>query len=813
VLFIAILGTSIGPAFAQAAGGTDSNQLNENPVDARPVSDANTGTDLLTNRRKPLTADSSLAEVATEDVAYPERPERIMVVKASSNTECQPKIGLSYKDSTPCWPEVAQPPKGAPNVVFIVLDDVGFGQIGCFGGPIETPNIDRLAEGGLRYNNFHTTAMCSPTRACLLTGRNHHSVGIATITDVPTGYPGYYMNLSKNATTLAEILKENGFNTFAAGKWHLAPQNALTAAGPFDNWPTGRGFEKYYGVIGPETNQWYPDLVSGTTRVDPPATPEEGYHVSKDIVDQAIGFISDGQAVEPGKPYFLYLAFTAGHSPHHAPQEYIDMYRGRFDSGWDVVRNETLARQKAMGIVPENTELSPRTTGIPAWDDLSADQKRVYAREQEVYAGFLTHTDAQIGRFLNYLEGTGQLNNTMIVFISDNGASMEGGLNGTSNFYLYMNGIEENLTSLLSQIDELGGTKSYPHYAIGWAMAGNTPFKRYKQNTHEGGIRDPMIVYYPALIEDGGAIREHYTHAIDVVPTVLEVLGLEAPEVYNGHAQKPIEGISFAASLTDPDAKTEKYIQYSEMFGNRALWYNGWKATAYHKPESGGDFVNDTWELYNTTADVSEVHNLASEYPLKLQEMIDLWFDQAGMYNVLPLDDRVHTRASPYHITGVFTYLPGIEKILDPMIPDTKDRSFNITAYVDMPKSGAEGVLFSIGGRFGGLSLFVEDRHLVYEYNSMGVRHYNIVSDIEVPTGPSVLKMAFDKKSSHRGVSTLYINGEEAGSIEVVTQSAVYSFEEGLEVGRDPQTPVTDSYESPFEFNGTLEKVVLDVKG
>ncbi len=302
MLFIAILGTSIGPAFAQAAGGTDSNQLNENPVDARPVSDANTGTDLLTNRRKPLTADSSLAEVATEDVAYPERPERIMVVKASSNTECQPKIGLSYKDSTPCWPEVAQPPKGAPNVVFIVLDDVGFGQIGCFGGPIETPNIDRLAEGGLRYNNFHTTAMCSPTRACLLTGRNHHSVGIATITDVPTGYPGYYMNLSKNATTLAEILKENGFNTFAAGKWHLAPQNALTAAGPFDNWPTGRGFEKYYGVIGPETNQWYPDLVSGTTRVDPPATPEEGYHVSKDIVDQAIGFISDGRLWSQASP-------------------------------------------------------------------------------------------------------------------------------------------------------------------------------------------------------------------------------------------------------------------------------------------------------------------------------------------------------------------------------------------------------------------------------------------------------------------------------------------------------------------------------
>ncbi|MBN1322501.1 MAG: arylsulfatase, partial [Methanotrichaceae archaeon] len=534
------------------------------------------GLEMVTNRRKVLAESSTLADLACEDVVSPQQ-ESVLVVQAANDKSSasatqqndsgcdNQEIGLSYKDSMQCWPEVAQPPKGSPNIVFIVLDDVGYGQIGCFGGPIQTPNIDQLAEGGLRYNNFHATAMCSPTRACLLTGRNHHSVGIGAIADMPTGYPGYSMNLSKNAATMAEMLRVNGFSTYAVGKWHLAPGNALNAIGPFDNWPTDRGFEKYYGVPGPETNQWYPDLVSGTTRVDPPATPEEGYHLSEDLVDQAIKLISDGQAVQPEKPYFLYLAFTAGHSPHHAPQEYIEMYSGKFDQGWDAVRNETLARQKAMGIVPEDTELPERNPGIAAWSDLSSDQKMVYAREQEVYAGFLTHTDAQIGRFLDYLDSTGQLDNTMIVFLSDNGASMEGGINGTSNFYLYMNGIEENLTSLLSHIDELGGTKSYPHYAMGWAMAGNTPFKRYKQNTHEGGIRDPMIIYYEALIDDPGAIREQYTHAIDVVPTVLEVLGLEAPEVYNGYAQKPIEGVSFVESLVDPDAEAGKYIQYYEM--------------------------------------------------------------------------------------------------------------------------------------------------------------------------------------------------------------------------------------------------------
>jgi len=722
---------------------------------------------------------------------------------------CEPDIGLSYKDSTPCWPEVAQPPKGSPNIVYIVLDDVGFGQIGCFGGPIETPNIDRLAEGGLRYTNFHTTAVCSPTRACLLTGRNHHSTGISFVADMPTGYPGYNMNLSKNTATLADMLKANGFNTFAAGKWHLSPY--MSAAGPFDTWPTGVGFEKYYGFIGGMTNQWYPDLTSGTTSVDPPATAEEGYHLSEDIVDHAIGFIRDQQAVDPANPYFLYLSFGACHAPHHAPQNYIDMYKGKFDQGWDEVRNETLARQKAMGIVPEDTELSARDPDVKAWDILSADEKKVFAREQEVYAGFLTHTDAQIGKFLEYLELTGQFNNTMIVLISDNGASMEGGYNGTSNNYLWYNYIDENITSLISKIDELGGPKTYPHYAIGWAMAGNTPFKRYKQNTHEGGIHDPMIVYYPVLIKDKGGIRDQYTHAVDVVPTVLEILGLEAPDTYNGYIQKPIEGLSFANSLIDSDAETGKYIQYYEMVGSRALWYDGWKAVTYHPSESGGDFINDTWELYNTTADPSEVHDLASDYPLKLEEMIFQWFVQAERYNVLPLDDRVVARNEPAAITGIFTYYPGTEKILEPDIPDTLNHSYNVTAYVETPASGAEGVLFSIGGRFCGISLFVKDKHLVYDFNYLGIRHYIATSTLEVPKGSSVLTLTFDKTGNHKGVSTIYINGQDVGSTEVETVQW-YSVEEGLEIGKDPQTPVTDSYVSPFEFTGTIEKVVLEVK-
>lgn len=828
---------SSNSASVSDASATVNNQLVSQTLAANDGSRSITGSldksgiEMVTNRRKVLTQSSTLADVVNEDVASPQ--ETVLVIQAANSkstvatslqndTNCDnQKIGLTYKDSTECYPEKIQPPKGAPNVVYIVLDDVGFGQLGSFGGPVETPNIDRLAEGGLRYSNFHTTALCSPSRACFLTGRNHHSVGIGGLTDMAIGYPGYNGNLSKNTATLAEMLQGVGYNTFALGKWHLTSPADINAGGPYDNWPTGRGFDHFYGFLPAQTNQWSPDLIQDTKHIDPPATPEEGYHLSEDLVDQAIQYVNDQQSAEPGKPYLMYLAFGACHSPHHVPQEYIDKYKGKFDQGWDAVRNETLARQKAMGIVPANTELPPRNPGVKAWDSLSAEEKQLFARMMEVYAGFLDHTDEQIGRLIDYLDETGQINNTMIILTSDNGASMEGGTNGSFSEYLMLNHLpEENVSFLLTKIDELGGPMTFSHYPMGWAMAGNTPFKLYKQWSHEGGVRDPLIIYYPAEIKDQGTIRSQFTHAIDIVPTVLEVVGIEAPEVYKGIPQKPVEGVSMAYTFDQPDAPNRKDVQYFAMLGTRGLWYDGWKAVTAHQRESGGNFDQDVWELYNLTEDVSEVHNLAEENPDKVQEMVERWWAEAGKYNVLPLDDRYHMEVSPGP-KGKFTYYPGMATIFEPAIPDTKESSYAINADVEIPDEGAEGVLLSIGGRFGGLSLYVQDKHLAFDYNYVGLSHVTITSQEEVPSGPSTLGFSFNKTgeadffnhTSATGIGTLYINGEETGKgIIAPTVPLRYSWEEGLEIGTDRLTPVTESYKSPFEFTGTLKKVVLEVK-
>ena len=829
ILFIIFLGAHFSPVFAEDVVGIDSIQSGENPIEAQLVNDANTGTDLLTNRRKPITANSSLAEVANEDVINPEKSESVVVARAASNEKCEPEIGLTYKDSTPCSLESATPSKGAPNVAFIVLDDVGFGGVGCFGGPVETPNIDSLAQGGLSYNNFHTTALCSPTRACLLTGRNHHSVGIGTIMEFSAGYPGYTTSMSKDAATISEMLVDQGYNTYCVGKWHLAPTDTINAAGPYDCWPLGRGFERYYGFLESHTNQWYPDLTYDNHRIDPPATPKEGYHLSKDLVNCSIKFLSDGKSVDPDKPFFLYLAFGAGHWPLHAPKEYIDKYEGRFDQGWDAVRNETLARQKALGIVPENTELPPRDPYVKAWDKLSEDEKKVYARLAEVHAGYIDYTDEQIGRFIDYLEESGQLNNTMIVVISDNGASPEGDANGYTNAVLWSNGLSEggdssgflenyipasNISTMLTKLDDMGGPTTYPSYPLGWAMADNTPNKIYKWTAHQGGVHDPLIIHWPAGIKDRGSIRTQFCHVIDIVPTVLEVLDMQAPEVYRGVPQKPVEGTSMAYTFDNPDETTHKTVQYFEMMGTRALWYDGWKAVAFHHVNTGGNFNDDVWELYNLSEDVSESHDLAEEYPKKLEEMQERWWVEASKYNVLPLDDRVGARYNSVPNTGTFTFEPGVEKIMEPDIPDTHNSSYTITAYVDIPKAGADGVLFSVGGRFAGLSLYVLDDHLVYDYNLLDLRHYIITSEEEVPTGPATLGFAFNKTGPYQGEGTLFINDKEQGHVampKVVPRR--YSFEEGLEIGKDPQTPVSESYESPFEFNGTLEKVVMVVEG
>ena len=805
----------------------------------------NSGVEMLTNRKKVLSESSSLSDLANEDVASPQK-ETVLVIKSASSEsasassqsageadkKCVPQIGLTYADSTPCPIETVKAPKGSPNVVFLVLDDIGYGSLGCFGGPISTPNIDRLAQGGLRYTNFHTTGICSPTRACMLTGRNLHSVGVGSLMEFASGYPGYTTYLSKEAATMPEMLVKQGYDTYCVGKWHLAPSGTINAAGPYDQWPMGRGFERFYGFLESHTSQWYPDLVSGTTRISPPATPEQGYHLSKDLVNQSIQYISDGKSLQPDKPFFLYLAFGAGHWPHHVPQAYIDKYKGKFDMGWDAMRNTTLAKEKDLGVVPENTDLALRDQWVKAWDSLTADEKKLYARFAEVHAAYIDYTDEQIGRFLKYLEDSGQLNSTMIVLISDNGASPEGDANGFTNMIMWANSVSEggdtsgfqadflpilnitNISTMLSKIDEIGGPLSYPTYPLGWAMADNTPNKLYKWTSHEGGTHDPMIVYWPDGIKDAGGIRSQFCHVIDIVPTVLEVLNSEAPEVYNGVTQKPIEGTSLVYTFANPMEPTRKTVQYFEMMGTRALWYDGWKAVAFHHLDSGPDFENDTWELYNLTNDASESHNLAAQYPAKIKEMEDRWWAEASKYNVLPLDDRAQARYSALQARGIstFTYLPGVEKIMEPAIPDTRNSSYTLTAYVSNYTNNSEGVLFSIGGRFAGLSLYVKDKHLNFDYNLFAVKHYIITSKDEIPEGNATLGFDFKKTGRWKGEGTLFINGIEQGRMYMpYTVPARYSFDEGLEVGRDPQTPVSDEYLSPFTFNGSLEKVVMTV--
>jgi arylsulfatase len=725
-------------------------------------------------------------------------------------------IGRTYKDSKSWWPQPVEVPEGSPNVVFIILDDVGFSQLGCYGSEIETPNMDRLAENGLLFNNFHTTALCSPTRACLLTGRNHHSVGTGIITGLATGYPGYNALMPQEAATIAQVLKENGYNTFATGKWHNTPNEELTAAGPYDRWPLGMGFERFYGFLAGETNQWSPELVYDNHRIETPDRP--GYHVSEDIVDKSMEFVLDQKQAKPDKPVFLWMAFGAGHAPHHAPKEYIEKYKGKFDQGWDKVREEVLTRQKEMGVVPQDTELAPSNPRVIPWDKLSDDERKLFARMQEVYAGFLDHTDCQIGRFVDCLEKIGELDNTLIMLISDNGASREGGPYGTVNEIRFFNRVKESLEANLEMIDELGGPLTYNHYPRGWAQAGNSPLKRFKQNTHGGGIRDPLIVHWPKGIKSKGQIRQQYHHVIDLVPTVYEIIGITPPDELNGIPQKPIEGMSMAYTFNDGDAPTQKEVQYYEMFGHRGLWHNGWKAVTYHEWGSDGNFDDDKWELYHIDEDFSECHDLAEQHPEKLTEMVDLWWREAEKYQVLPLDDRTNER---FYIDKpprdknrkAFTYYPDTTKMPGSAAPPIRNRSHYIQAEVDIPEDGAEGVLMAHGGRFAGYALYIKDNRLVYDHNYLGIEHYIVASDTEVPTGPSILGYQFEKTGEHQGVGRLFINGAKVGEGTIPRTIPVSYGPEGLDIGRDSLTPVSEDYVCPFEFTGVLKKVVVTVNG
>jgi len=734
----------------------------------------------------------------------------------SNDGAFQGVIGNTVPESTPAWPRRPQPPEGAPNVVFVVLDDTGFAHLGCYGSEIETPNMDRLAAGGLRYNNFHTTALCSPTRACLLTGRNHHSVGVGRVTELTAGFPGYFGQVTDRAATLAEILRSHGYNTIACGKWHLLPNSHTSAAGPFDQWPLGRGFEHFYGFLGGETDQWHPDLAAGNERIQPPDRP--GYHLTEDLVDRAIAFVRDQQSLAPDTPFFLYLAFGATHAPHHAPREFIEKYRGRFDDGWDAARERIFARQKQMGIVPPDTELAPRNDGVKPWAELTDNERRLFARMQEVFAGFLDHTDTHIGRLLGFLEETGQFENTLIVLISDNGASQEGGPSGRPE-HIYFNtvtggAIDLSVEDMLKQIDELGGPLHHNHYPTGWAQAGNTPLKRYKQNTHGGGIRDPMIVHWPARIKDGGAIRNQYHHVSDVTPTVLEALGVEAPPVHRGIEQMAVEGTSFAYSFDSPSEPTRKETQYYEMLGHRAIWNRGWKAVAFHPP--GTSFENDRWELYHLDADFSECSDLADEHPERLRELVGLWWDEARKYNVLPLADMLtagFSRPGGGRPRRAFTLYPSERSIPVMAAPNAINRSHRITAYVERTSASGEGVLLAHGGRHGGYALFVKDNRLVYEYNFLGISRYIIRSDATLPAGAATLRFDFLKTGEFQGFVRLFANDEPIGEGEVPRTARIAGGLEPMDVGRDQHTPVSESYACPFAFSDKLHRVEVFLGG
>jgi arylsulfatase A-like enzyme len=734
------------------------------------------------------------------------------------------KIGYSYKDSVPDFKPAlpVKAPASAPNILMIVLDDVGYGQLGSYGGPIATPNIDKIAAAGLQYTNFHTTALCSPSRGALLTGRNHHSISLAAITEAATGFPGNYGSIPKSAATIAEVLKQNGYNTMALGKWHLAPYTAYTAAGPFDRWPLGMGFEKYYGFLGGETDQWAPLLVEDNHFIETPRRP--GYHLSEDLVDKTISYIRDQQQANTGRPFFMYLAFGATHAPLHAPMEYIDKYKGKFDEGWDMIREETYERQKKMGVIPPDTVLPPPNPGVPLWSSLSADQMKVYERLQEVFAGFLDHTDHQIGRLTAALDAMGIRDNTLIILVSDNGASQEGLQNGTANTDRYRNYTPDTVAEMLPLLDKLGGPQTDPHYPRGWSMAGNTPLKRWKQDVHHGGDTDPLIISWPARIKDIGTKRRQYHHLVDIVPTILELTRLPAPKSVNGVKQMPLPGVSMAYTFDAPDAPTRKKIQYYEMLGNRAIWADGWTAVTWHK--QGTPWESDKWELYDTAKDFSEAKDLSSENPAKLKALQKLWFTEARKYNVLPLDDRRYERvADPTRPVAaeskpVYTYY-GDTSIVHPLAaPQLLGKEHTVTAYVTIPEGGGEGVLAASGGEFGGWVLFLRNGTLHYSHNYLKMHEYEVSSNEKITAGKHSLSFHFVPKEKSlkpdffTGDVTLSIDGAKVAELKDIKSAGQYSSVTGygLLIGRNTGTPVSTQYESPFRFNGHIEKVTLVVK-
>ena len=717
---------------------------------------------------------------------------------------------LEATESPGAWP---QPPdlRGVPNVVYVVLDDVGFAQFGCYGSTIDTPNMDRLAANGLRYTNYHTTTLCSPSRACLLTGRNHHTVGMRSVSNWARAFPNGRGAISDRAATIAQLLKARGLSTFAVGKWHLAPMSETSAAGPFDHWPLGKGFERYYGFLDALSDQFAPELTADNHRI--PTPDRADYHVSEDIIDRAIGFIRDQNAIYEDKPFFLYVAFGACHDPHQAPQSYLDKYRGRFDQGYDAAREEWFERQKAMGIVPPGTVLPPGNPNVPPWDSLTPDQQLVANRLMEAFAAMLDHTDAQIGRLVDYLEETGQLDDTLIVLTSDNGASDAGGPLGTVNWLRGMNGLDIESFNL-ENVEEIGGPRSHTNYPAGWAQAGNAPLRWYKQYLHAGGIRAPLVFHWPERIREGG-LRHQFHHVTDVTPTVLDLLGMEAPAVFAGVPQLPVAGESMAYTFGDADAPTRKVTQHFEMNGHRSVWHKGWKAVTFHTP--GDDFQSEPWELYHLDADYSESRDLAAEEPERLRELISRWWAEAGKHGVLPLEQGGAASAVGNVPPGApqdratYAYAQGMAHVPTVAAADVRNRSHRIRAAIVREGAG-EGVILAHGGYAGGYALYVRDGRLVYEHNCAGDAT-RIVSEAELPPGRAEVEFAFTKTGENRGVGVLTVDGREAARGELPRMLGGLFTIEGLDVGADTGTPVSDRYEAPFAFSGAIESLVIEVDG
>lgn len=764
-------------------------------------------------------------------------------------TEFNGKIELDIRDSEPDWGPFAAPTasEGAPNVLYLVWDDTGIATWDCFGGLVEMPAMSRIAERGVRLSQFHTTALCSPTRASLLTGRNPTTVGMATIEEFTDGFPNCSGRIPFETALLPEVLAENGYNTYCIGKWHLTPLEESNLASSKRHWPCSRGFERFYGFMGGETDQWYPDLTYDNHPVDPPATPEDGYHLSKDLADKTIEFIRDAKVVAPDKPWFTYLCPGAGHAPHHVSKEWADRYQGRFDMGYEKYREIVLDNMKRLGLVPPDTELSPINpyldvagpTGQPwpaqdtvrPWDSLSDDEKALFCRMAEVFAGFLSYTDAQIGRVLDYLEESGQIDNTIIVVISDNGASGEGGPNGSVNETKFFNGYIDTAEEGLKFIDKLGGPQTYNHYPIGWAMAFNTPYKLFKRYaSHEGGIADPAIISWPKGIAARGEVRDNYVNVCDITPTVYEMLGITPPATVRGVPQKPLDGVSFKAALSDPDAPTGKETQFYAMLGTRGIWHKGWFANTVHAatPAGWGHFEDDRWELFHIEDDRSQCRDLAAEHPDRLEELKTLWFSEADKYNGLPLGDlsilETTSRWRPY-LTGertTYTYYPNTAEVGMGAAAELRGQSFKVLAEVTVDSAEAQGVLFKQGGAHGGHALFIADDHLHYVYNFLGEREQVLSAPDPVPLGRHIFGVRYERTgtvpNSHTpvGVATLFVDGVAVAELaDVQTHPAIFALAGGgIAIGRNTGSGVSRSYRAPFPFTGgEIAQVTVDLSG